>query len=282
MFHFMSRSRIEYGAQAITWEARLVLRLRGVKWRHVVLAMVLAVIPATLAGQEPGAANDQAGERGQKTFKQSCGFCHGDDATGARGPDLVRSPLLAHDVKGNLIGDVVRQGRPDKGMPAMNLSDVQIQEIAAFLHARAAEAMESASVPKVYAVEKLLTGNAEDGKAFFQGAGGCNKCHSPEGDLAKISTKYSPIDLQSRMLYPGGKHTTAVVTLPSGEQVKGPLEHADDFVIALRDAEGWYRSFPRDKVKVEIHDDLAAHRELLGKLTQAEMHNLFAYLQSLK
>ena len=257
-------------------------RQRAAKWGMLVAAAALLAAPGRSRPQEPGAEKDPAAARGHATFKQSCGFCHGEDATGARGPDLVRSPLVAHDVKGNLIGDVVRQGRPDKGMPPMSLSDTQIQEIATFLHARAAEAMESASVPKVYAVEKLLTGNADAGKAFFAGAGGCNKCHSPEGDLAKISTKYSPIELQSRMLYPGGKHTTAVVTLPSGQQVKGPLEHADDFVIALRDSDGWYRSFTRNSVRVEIQDELAAHRELLGKLKQVEIHNLFAYLQSLK
>ena len=246
------------------------------------VATALLCLACRLAAQEHSGTKDPAAERGQATFKQSCGFCHGEDATGARGPDLLRSPLVAHDVKGNLIGDVVRQGRADKGMPAMSLSDSQIQEIAAFLHARSAEAMESASVPRVYAVEKLLTGNADAGKTFFNGAGGCNKCHSPEGDLAKLAAKYPPIDLQAKMLYPGGKHRTAVVTLPSGEQVKGQLEHADDFVVALKDSEGWYRSFARDRVKVELHDDLAEHRELLGKLTQKQLHDVFAYLQTLK
>ena len=84
------------------------------------------------------------------------------------------------------------------------------------------------------------------------------------------------------MLYPGGKHTIAIVTLPSGEQIKGPLAHADDFVIALRDSSGWYRSFSRDQVKVELQDPLAAHRDLLDKLSQPDVHNLFAYLESLK
>jgi len=90
------------------------------------------------------------------------------------------------------------------------------------------------------------------------------------------------MDLEARMLYPRGKHTIVVVTLLSGEQVKGPLAHADDFVIALRDDSGWYRSFLRDRVKVELQDPLAVHRELLDKLTQANVHNLFAYLESLK
>lgn len=231
-------------------------------------------------------AKEAAVERGRKQFEQSCGFCHGPDATGARGPDLVRSPLVAHDVKGDLIGEVIRRGRPDKGMPALPMTDEQVADIAAFLHARAAEALESSGIPRTYPVERLLTGNADAGKAFFNGAGGCKNCHSPTGDLAAIATKYSPIELEAHMLYPGhrkdGPHTTVVVTLPSGEQVKGELVHADDFVVGLRDASGWYRSFSRDRVKVELQDPLAAHRELLGKVTQADVHNLFAYLASLK
>ena len=239
------------------------------------------------AAQEKPAKDAAAVDRGRTLFEQSCGFCHGRDATGARAPDLVRSPLVAHDVNGNLIGEVIRHGRPDKGMPPIaTMTDEQVAEIAAFLHARALQAIESAGVPRSYPVEKLLTGNADTGKAFFNGAGGCTDCHSPTGDLAAIATKYSPIELEANMLYPGGRqataHATAVVTLPSGEQIKGALVHADDFMVGLRDAFGWYRSFPRDRVKVELRDPLTAHRELLGKLTQADVHNLFAYLETLK
>jgi cytochrome c oxidase cbb3-type subunit III len=264
----------------------------GLSWcrrrRVTTLVLLCAALPPLIgvqnAAAKPQVADDDkaASDRGRKQFEQSCAFCHGADATGARGPDLLRSPLVAHDVKGEQIGQAIRQGRPDKGMPAMPLTDAQVLDIAAFLHARAGEAVNSARVPKVYPVEKLLTGNAQAGKAFFDGAGGCNKCHSVTGDLAGIAGKYSSIDLEARMLYPEGKHAAAVVTLPSGEQVKGEVKHADDFVIALVDASGWYRSFRRDRVKVELQDPLSAHRELLEKLTQADVHNLFAFLETLK
>jgi len=242
------------------------------------LLFVFGSSPGWPQSEAPG----QAVDRGHRDFQQSCGFCHGPDATGARAPDLVRSPLVAHDVKGDKIGEVIRAGRPEKGMPAMPLTDAQIQDIAAYLHARAAEALNSGDVPAKYPLEKLLTGNALAGKTFFEGAGGCKNCHSATGDFATIASKYPPVELQSRMLYPGGKHTIAVVTLFSGEQIKGPLVHADDFVVSLRDGSGWYHSFSRDAVKLELQDSLAAHRDLLGKLSQADIHNLFAYLQTLK
>jgi len=227
-------------------------------------------------------AKDAAAKRGRAQFAQTCAFCHGPDATGGRGPDLIRSALVAHDQKGELIGEVIRSGRPDKGMPAIPATDDQVADIAAYLHARALEALASSSVPRDYPAEKLLTGNAAAGKAFFEGAGGCKDCHSPAGDLAGVARKYSPVELEAHMLYPGDKPKSAVVTLASGEQVRGTVVRSDDFMIGVREDSGWYRSFSRDKVKVEIHDPLEAHRKLLDTLTTAQVHDLFAYINSLK
>jgi len=242
---------------------------------------MFTIIICNAEAQRPAPQTAQI-ERGHKQFQQACGFCHGVDATGARGPDLVRSELVAHDVNGDLIGDVVRHGRPDKGMPAMEIGNDQIADIASYLHARIAESTASSKIPRGYPREKLLTGNIEAGRTYFNSAGGCANCHSPSGDLAGIAAKYSPVDLQARMLYPEGNHKAAVVTLASGEQVKGKVEHADDFVVALRDATGWYRSFRRDQVKVEVHNALDEHRKLLDKITPTQMHDLFAYVESLK
>jgi cytochrome c oxidase cbb3-type subunit 3 len=264
---------------------------KSVRVTKFATAAILAVSAAALLGsaahsQQPDAKQSaaDAAVRGKKQFAQSCGFCHGPDATGARGPDLVRSAILAHDVKGELIGEVIKNGRPDKGMPAMPATDDQIADIAAFLHARAKEALESSGVPAAYPMEKLLTGNLEKGKAFFEGAGGCKNCHSPTGDLAGVAKKYSSIELEAHMLYPDFQPPTATVTLQTGEKFSGIVSHIDDFVISIRvgDKSGWNRAFARDAVKVELNDPATAHRALLPKLTQDDMHNLYAYISTLK
>jgi cytochrome c oxidase cbb3-type subunit 3 len=233
-----------------------------------------------LTGIAAAAADPKAIERGKSEYIQACGFCHGNDGTGARGPDLMRSTLLAHDTNGDVIGPVIRNGRPEKEMPAFPKANVE--DIAAYLHAQAQAFLNSARVPRDYPVEKLLTGNAAAGKQYFNGAGKCSSCHSPTGDLAGIGKKYSPIDLQSRFLYPGGVKSTVTITTKSGERASGTLVRADDYTVALRDGDGWYRSFSRKGAQVQIKDPLEQHRKLLTQYSVADVHNLFAYLESLK
>jgi cytochrome c oxidase cbb3-type subunit III len=248
-------------------------------FRSIVYLCAAASISALAAYAQP----HQPAPRGQKEFVQSCGFCHGDDATGSRGPDLVRSPLVNKDLGGDLIAPVIRSGRPDQGMPALPLADATIQDIVAFLHARVGEAAKSSHVGGDYPLERLLTGNADAGRVYFNGAGKCASCHSPTGDLAGIATKYAPLFLEERILAPRARsNATVIVTTPSGDQVSGKLDHLDEFSVSLRDAGGWYHSWPRDKVKVSVQDPLQVHRDMLTKYTDADIHNLFAYLETLK
>jgi cytochrome c oxidase cbb3-type subunit III len=226
-------------------------------------------------------------ERGQKIFVGNCGFCHGTTAQGGdSGPDLVRSPLALDDERGDKIGPVIEQGRPGKGMPAFHLPADQIQDIAAFLRSRQQAAIDR----NAYSILNIVTGDREKGREYFNGVGRCHSCHSPTGDLAGIAKKYDAVILQSRFLYPRSRpgepplvRPQVTVVTASGQSLSGTLEYLDDFDIALRDASGEYHSFSRDgHVKVEVHDPLAAHAELLKKYTDADMHNVLAYLETLK
>jgi cytochrome c oxidase cbb3-type subunit III len=253
------------------------------------LALILTT-PAWGQGHKataPSTETDQAAvERGQAQFKSSCGFCHGEDATGSRAPDLVRSSIVTHDEQGNLLAPVIRNGRPDKGMPAFaTLNDKQVADVVAFLHRRAYEASHSAHVPGSYPAAKLLTGNAEAGKAFFFGDGGCSGCHSLDGDLKGVASRKNPIDLQQAIVYPSGSQVppaTATITLKDGTSYGGKIIRQDEFRIGIIAQDGWYRSFAVPDVAIAIHDPLEAHRALMNRYTDADIHNLFAFLEKAK
>lgn len=271
---------------------------------HPFVVTLLIAAAASLSAQEPpppqaggrggrgsirdflglGAAPDAAAaERGAKLYGPNCAFCHGERATGAAGPDLVRSPLVLHDEKGELIGPVLLKGRADKGMPAFSaLTADQVRDIAEFLHLK----VELAANRGTYHTLNVVTGDAKKGEAYFNGVGGCNACHSPAGDLAHIATRYQSDVLQNRFLWPGGFGSgvrKVTVTLPNGETFSGAPKRLDDFTVSLTDASGNYHSWPRENgLQVAVEDRLAAHRQLLGKYTDADIHNLTAYLVTLR
>lgn len=232
-------------------------------------------------------------ERGRAIFVPTCGFCHGNDAHGKSGPDLVRSALVAHDDKGSTIGAVLRDGRPSRGMPAFpQLTPDQVADISTFLHSRAADVTNRFA----YKIGDIVTGDPHKGEQFFNGMGHCNSCHSPTGDLAHVAGKYDAVELQRRLLYPAPNWmamftgqavkppapTKVTVHLAPGKQVSGILDHIDEFNVSLHDANGWYKSYSRDSVTVDVQDPRAAHAALLPKYTDDEMHNVLAYLETLK
>lgn len=239
-------------------------------------------------------ADPEAAARGQKTFVATCGFCHGTNATGgAQGPNLVRSIMVLHDQgTGKEIGPVIHNGRPAKGMPAFGtFSDDQIHDIAQFLLSRT----QAAANRMEYTIQNIVTGDAHSGEAYFQAH--CGSCHSPTGDLQRIAKKFDPVALEGRFLYPNNnpygmgpppdpraqKHVT--VTLSSGATYSGVLVHIDDFSVALREGSGAYRSWVYDDVpglRAEVHDPLAEHVKLLHQYSDADMHNILAYLETLK
>jgi cytochrome c oxidase cbb3-type subunit 3 len=223
-------------------------------------------------------------QRGRTQFAQSCAFCHGPNANGgAHGPSLIRSAVVRHDENGNLIGAVIRDGRPDLGMPPIQLSQNQVADIVTFLRSRIAAAdVRSANRPMQGSADKLLIGSAEAGKTFFTGAGGCSGCHSPTGDLEGIARKYSAVDLQARFLYPPRQRLTAVVTDAAGKRYDGEVLLLTSYDVAIQDAQGWYHSWPAGAVKVEVKDRMAAHRELLTRYTDSDMHNMLVYLETLQ
>jgi cytochrome c oxidase cbb3-type subunit III len=225
-------------------------------------------------------------EAGRGLFRQNCSFCHGRDATGGEsGPDLTRSRLVKQDVDGDKIAPVVKNGRPDRGMPPFDLPADQISGLVAFIHTQASSAAATGrgrGGRKGVDVSDLQTGNAEAGKKYFNGAGGCASCHSPTGDLAGIASRYEGLELEEQMLYPKHAKSKVTVTLASGQTIAGTLAYQDEFIVGLVDSSGVYRSWRTRDVHFTVDDPAHAHVELFSKYTDADIHNLMAYLQTLR
>jgi cytochrome c oxidase cbb3-type subunit 3 len=241
--------------------------------------------PKTATPQSYPVEQVQAGEL---RFTSQCGFCHGRDATGGEtGPDLTRSELVAEDVRGNKIGPVLRAGRPDKGMPAFALSEADASAIVAFLHDQKTKFETLGGGRRAVDTADLTTGDATAGRLYFNGAGGCSGCHSVTGDLARIATRYQGLTLLQRMLYPtAGKPAPArpkvTVTLTTGKKISGRLASEDEFTIVVLDPAGARKTFEKLAVEFKIDDPMSAHFDQLGKYTDQDMHDVFAYLGTLK
>jgi cytochrome c oxidase cbb3-type subunit III len=255
------------------------------------LSVVAAQEPSNTKAESPAQATvpvpksypAELVQQGAAVFRQNCSFCHGRGAGGGEsGPDLTRSKLVTADVDGDKIGPIVRNGRPDKGMPHFDLAEDQLASLAAFIHTRQNNALTKTGGRKGVDAADLQTGNVEDGKQYFNGAGGCANCHSPTGDLSGIASRYQGLDLEKQMLYPKHAKSKVTVTLASGQTVQGTLEYLDEFTVGLVDSTGSYRSWRTRDVQYKVDASLKAHIDLFSKYTDDDVHNLMAYLQSLR
>jgi mono/diheme cytochrome c family protein len=245
-----------------------------------------------LGGDAAKPAQDKAAvDRGKAAFGIHCGFCHGSDARGgSTGPNLWRSVVVLTDRDGSAVAQVVREGRPDKGMPPMNLADPQIEDVVAYLHSLPVGGRDPARMRP----PSIVVGDATQGERYFQRT--CAGCHSTTGDLRGLAAKYpDPRQLQHAWLMPGSqrgapgaasvnRRPSATVTLATGETFKGTLARIDDFVVSLTDEGGTPRTFKRTAAgpKIDIQDKLAPHRDLVPTYQDADIHNLTAYLVTLK
>ena len=240
-------------------------------------------------------------ERGRGIYAGACGACHGADARGGQlgGPNLLRSPLVLSDKEGENIAPVIKNGRPGTAMPPIPLPDADIQAIVGYLHHLTSQGTNQGGPPPGEPVElDILVGDTKAGQKYF--AARCATCHTGSTDLAGIATRVtSPMMLQN-LWVSGGRAAgprrmgggprpptslpTATITWPSGETIEGRLVRLDDFLVTVALADGTSRTVRRDGdvPAVTVNDPLAGHQALLAILTDKDMHDVTAYLATLK
>jgi mono/diheme cytochrome c family protein len=225
----------------------------------------------------------EAAGRGAPLFQQNCAFCHGPQARGATGPSLITSDVVLGDDHGEHLAPYVKQGRPDKGMPAFaGMPDEQLKDIAEFLHLQVEEIANRGA----YHVLNILVGNAAKGKAYAEAR--CMSCHTAKS-FTHIATKFrSPEQLQRGWIWPsrsvdGPLAITAKVKTRDGSTIAGRVTQVSDFRITLIDAAGQRHAIEREPgAEVEMNDPLAAHEQMITTLTNDDMHNVTAWLATLK
>ena len=247
--------------------------------------------PGAGVGPDDKHIPDPAGaERGKKLYAAECINCHGTQARGTeRGVDLIRSTVVLKDRNGIQIGDFLNNNAHKLQVTAPGkLTREQHLDLAHFLHG-----MVLSTLRQTQDVLDVLTGDAKAGAAYFAGEGKCTGCHSATGDLKGIGRRYEPVQIQQRFLFPSrtGRGNvanpratvTVTVTPATGAAVSGALVQMDDFDVTLRDAGGMIRTFHRTPaLKVTKTDPLQAHHQLLETITDKQMHDVVAYLASLK
>lgn len=220
---------------------------------------------------------------GAPLFQRDCAFCHGPRARGATGPNLITSDVVLDDIHGQDLVPFLKKGRPAKGMPAFaNVSDDQLKELAEFLHVQ----VEDVANRGAYHVLNIVVGNAVRGQAYA--AAHCVSCHSPTS-FAHIAARFrSPEQLQRGWVWPSRSKdpalaVTATVRLPNGSTVAGRVTEVSDFRITLVDDKGRTHAIDRTPgVQVDMHDPLAAHQTMIMSLTNSDLHDVTAWLETLR
>jgi YD repeat-containing protein len=220
-------------------------------------------------------------DRGKALYGVQCAFCHGSDARGGEGgPNLLRSQLVLNDQNGEVIATIVQNGR--EAMPKFDLTKAQIGDIAAYIHSFKVGGYDVSRMTP----PSIVVGDATAGEADFRST--CGGCHSATGDLKGLASRYTdPKKLQMQWVSGGtsnAKGSSVTVTLPSGQEVSGRLDRIDDFFVSLTDPDGTHHTYTRDgeRPKVVVHDPLKPHKDLLFTYTDKQIHNITAYLVTLK
>jgi cytochrome c oxidase cbb3-type subunit 3 len=261
------------------------------------------VAPVAAAGQQrPGVSSFNSGQarpaedpaavaKGKTLYGINCQACHGADLRGGDmgGPNLLRSQVALSDQRGELITPIIHGARQAQGMPNIGLNDEDALAVAAYVRSVISTIGGQGMPPGQAKPLNIVVGDAARGNTYF--AAHCATCHSADKDLKGVATKYSePKLLQARWIAGGrisnwpSSQSTATVTLAPGKSLDGSLVHIDDFLVTLKLDDGTERSIRRngDIPKVIVKDPLQAHRDLLPKYTDSDIHDVTAYLVTLK
>ena len=299
-------------AIAVTLCGAVVLRAHEGQGRGVAPVQPPAVPQVSSRPVVDQAAHD----RGRALWASHCIDCHGSQARGSdTGPNIIRTKTVNFDrsaaVAGSVLLPFLKAGHPTQSQkPSRTFTDDEVVALANFLRERVNDTMRGSPL---FTVGDILTGDPKAGESYFNGDGACATCHNATArDLAGVATRIpTPVDLQQRMLFPGGggrgrggrgarggpggaapgpaaapvnpNAITVTIASPSGPSISGVLVEESDFYLTVRESDGTVRVVRRTPaMKIAKTVPLQAHIDLLDRITDKQIHDLVAYLETLK
>jgi mono/diheme cytochrome c family protein len=238
------------------------------------------------------------------------------------GPNIIRTKVVNFDRSaaqtGSVLGPFLKAGHPTQSKkPSASFTDEEVVALANFLRQRVNDTMRGSPL---FTVGDIVVGDAKAGEAYFNGDGKCATCHNAtERSLAGVSTRIpEPVDLQQRMLFPMGggrgrgrggrgsppadpaaaakaqaeadRNAVKVTIAPAsggtggtGGTMSGVLVEETDFYVTLREADGTIRVVRRAPgLKITKTNPMQAHIDLLDRISDKQIHDLVAYMETLK
>jgi len=273
--------------------AREKIAMRMVRLLCLVgLAFSICVTPLLASPQEAAVVNPtpQDLQQGKTTFESTCSACHGLDGSGGMGPNIQGIPF---SLGMQATTSVIKNGMSG-GMPAFGaqLNAAQIQHVVQYL----------LTLHKQDTFK--ITGDPVKGKDVYESSG-CASCHMIDGqggdsapDLSNVGALRDGGYLRTTILYPGsdlpqqhlfletgGKLDYLFVHLVTkdGRALDGTRVVEDSFRIVIEDAKGSFHSFNKtDLRELKEEPGKSLMPSYKGKLSDAQVNDLVAYLASLK
>jgi putative heme-binding domain-containing protein len=239
-------------------------------------------IPVEPPTKNPLEGNADAITAGMGAFRVRCADCHGMDARGIRGPDITQ--VWAKGRTDAALFRTIRNGVPNTEMPAHpapRTADVDIWRILAYLKTIAPATAEGPA-----------PGNAGVGENLF--ATNCLACHrvGDRGghlgpDLTRIGTARARAamarQIRGNMADVRTGYQPVTLTTPGGQEIRGVKKNEDLFSVQIMDTRERIQGYLREDMKA-VSDEKKSVMPVFGadKLTDAQLDDLLAYLESLK
>ncbi len=232
----------------------------------------------TYPGANPHLQNKESIRGGMALYRTRCGDCHGLDASGYRGPDLISG--MAAGMTDEALFQAIRKGVPGTEMPSSNAPDVDILQIIAYLRNLGAVAPSEAPI-----------GNVANGAKLFTAQ--CATCHRVAGkggrigpDLSRIGVARSRAALVREIRTPHDwvppAFETVTITTKDGQKIRGVKKNEDVFSIQVMDMRERIQGYLKSDVQVAYDKSSLMPAYDPKRLSDGDLNDLVGYLSTLR